>query len=125
MNKNRKALPKPDEVKEEERRFYFQLGVDISKLREERNYSQRKVADQLFISPNTVSLIEVGEARLKAFQLKKLCESLGSTPDKLLRYGCLENTEIESTESRIQAKIASLTMEEKERLLRIMDLIFL
>ena len=125
MAKDRKALPKPKEVEIEEGKFYTQLGSDISIIRLKKGYSQKDLADRLFISPGTVSTIEGGFAKIKAYELKKLCETFGITPDNLLRYGEIDKTDLKSTDYRIKAKITSMTPEEKEKLLQIMNLVFI
>lgn len=60
------------------------IGAFIRELREEKNISQYKMADELFISRSLVAKWENGKVELTSSNLKMLCEYFDVSPEELL-----------------------------------------
>ena len=52
-------------------------GAKLKKQREKRNYSQEYVAEQLHVSPSTVSRIESDASNMKLCIIEEYCKVLG------------------------------------------------
>lgn len=66
------------------------IGNNIRKLREKRNYSQEYVAHMLQVSQSTFSKIEKGQVRIDIHRLIKLANVLDVSPESLLDSKDLE-----------------------------------
>ncbi len=53
------------------------IGAKLKRQREERNYSQEYVAEQLNVSPSTVSRIESDASNMKLRIIEEYCKVLG------------------------------------------------
>jgi transcriptional regulator with XRE-family HTH domain len=60
------------------------IGNNIKRLREKRNYSQEYVAHMLQVSQSTFSKIEKGQVRIDIHRLIKLANVLDVRPENLL-----------------------------------------
>jgi transcriptional regulator with XRE-family HTH domain len=67
------------------------IGNNIRRLREKRNYSQEYVAQMLQVSQSTYSKIEMGRVRIDIDRLMKLASLLDVSPESLLDSKGLEN----------------------------------
>ena len=52
------------------------IGAKLKRKREEKNYSQEYVAEQLDVSPSTVSRVESDAGNVKLCPIKKNCKEL-------------------------------------------------
>lgn len=62
----------------------IQIGANIRKYRELCGYSREILAEKLGISPRFVANIEVGTVGISLSTLKRTCEVLGISADRLL-----------------------------------------
>lgn len=60
------------------------IGKKIRALREQQQFTQQQLADELGISKRTYSRIESGEANLNMRMIAKICEILKEDPARLL-----------------------------------------
>ena len=61
-----------------------QIGANIRKYRELNGFSREILAEKLNISPRFVANIEVGAVGISLSTLKRTCEVLGISADRLL-----------------------------------------
>lgn len=61
-----------------------QIGANIRKYRELNGFSREVLAEKLGISPRFVANIEVGAVGISLSTLKRTCEVLGISADRLL-----------------------------------------
>lgn len=61
-----------------------QIGANIRKYRELNGFSREVLAEKLSISPRFVANIEVGAVGISLSTLKRTCEVLGISADRLL-----------------------------------------
>lgn len=62
----------------------IQIGANIRKYREFNGFSRENLAEKLGISPRFVANIEVGAVGVSLSTLKRTCEVLGISADRLL-----------------------------------------
>lgn len=62
----------------------IQIGANIRKYREFTGYSREILAEKLEVSPRFVANIEVGAVGVSLSTLKRTCEVLGISADRLL-----------------------------------------
>ena len=61
-----------------------QIGANIRKYRELNGFSREVLAEKLGVSPRFVANIEVGAVGISLSTLKRTCEVLGISADRLL-----------------------------------------
>lgn len=66
-------------------KFYYVAGNRIRKLREQKNYTREKLAEEAEISSKFLYEIEVGNKGFSAGTLYKISEALESNADYILR----------------------------------------
>ncbi len=62
----------------------IQIGANIRKYREFNGYSRELLAEKLGISPRFIANIEVGVVGISLSTMKRTCEVLGISADRLL-----------------------------------------
>lgn len=74
-----------DVMQEKKRKpINIQIGANIRKYREFNGFSREILAEKLGISPRFVANIEVGAVGVSLSTLKRTCEVLGISADRLL-----------------------------------------
>lgn len=68
----------------ERKAINIQIGANIRKYRELCGYSRETLAEKLGISPRFVANIEVGAVGVSPTTIKRACEVLGISADRLL-----------------------------------------
>lgn len=68
----------------ERKAINIQIGANIRKYRELCGYSRETLAEKLGISPRFVANIEVGAVGVSPTTIKRTCEVLGISADRLL-----------------------------------------
>lgn len=70
----------------------MEIGQAIKKLRKEKGFGQKDLADKCDISVNSLSQIEIGNTFPKQDNLKKVCDALG-VPVAYLLLSTLDDEE--------------------------------
>lgn len=92
------------------------LGANIKREREYRGFSQDEVARYLGISRSAVSLIESGDRKLEALELKKLADLFKCS---MTEFTGTTYTNAESESVKLIARAtAELTPEDRDEVLR-------
>ena len=74
-----------DVMQEKKRKpINIQIGANIRKYRELNGFSREVLAEKLGVSPRFVANIEVGAVGISLSTLKRTCEVLGISADRLL-----------------------------------------
>ena len=97
----------------------MELGNRVRKYRNERHWSQEKLAEKVDVSLNTVSRIEGGQTRMSIEVFMRLVQVLGVDAELLL-FGVFPNNRDETEYARIQFMIQRLQKDEKEIVLQVM-----
>lgn len=97
----------------------MELGNRVRKYRNERHWSQEKLAEKVDVSLNTVSRIEGGQTRMSIEVFMRLVQVLGVDAELLL-FGVFPNNRDETEYARIQLMIQRLQKDEKEIVLQVM-----
>ena len=74
------------------KKIYYNAGIRIRYLREEKKYTRERLAELAEISPKFLYEIEVGCKGFSADTLYKLSEALDTNADFILHGDCRENT---------------------------------
>lgn len=94
------------------------LGNRVRKCRNERHWSQEKLAEEVNVSLNTISRIEGGQTRMSIEVFMRLVQALGVDAE-LLIFG--ETSDSDKTDyARIRFLIGQLQRGEKEIVLQTM-----
>lgn len=97
----------------------MELGNRVRKYRNERHWSQEKLAEKVDVSLNTVSRIQGGQTRMSIEIFMRLVQVLGVDAELLL-FGVFPNNRDETEYARIQLMIQRLQKDEKEIVLQMM-----
>ena len=119
MEDDRRVPQRTAEEKKEEETFYFFMGGRLKEARIKAKLHQQELADKMHFSSNKMSQIERGLSKIKAYELRMLCEATGAEPGKILEYEGKGET---PTDLRIRAKLAEMSEEDKEKLLETLEL---
>lgn len=93
---------------------YNKIGLFLTSLRKEKNLTQAKLAEMLFVSEKTVSKWENGKSIPDTTILPKLCEIFGVTLNELL---CGEKNSAEKNSEQILFNLAK-ELEQKNKLIK-------
>jgi transcriptional regulator with XRE-family HTH domain len=73
-----------DDRVDERREFYLKLGRNIRDIRKQRGWSQRKLASELNIPPNSLCNHEMGRIETTTARLQEIARILSVSPTSLL-----------------------------------------
>ena len=118
---SRKVREMTADEEEAEATFYYQLGVRMQQGRVGVRKTQSEMGYDLFMTDNTVSAIERGVSKPRAYILKLFCEATGIEPNDLLEYKKREET---ATELRIMAMLKEMSPEDKDKLLSVLEILY-
>lgn len=104
---------------------FNRIGKKIKSRRESMGITQEMVANYLDVNPSHISNIECGHAKPSLSAIFKIANFLQCSVDFFIteEYTYNTNSEESSLEDAIIKKLHHCTTEQKERLLKIMDLI--
>lgn len=76
----------------EKKQINIEIGENIKTYRERANYSREKFAELVGITPRFLADVETGFVGISITNLKKICEILGISADRLLwkKENCLK-----------------------------------
>lgn len=97
------------------------IGDRIRKLRERRDWTQKKLAEKVGINHSVFNRIESGERKVRSEELTKIAEVLDVTPSSLLGKedgNVKENTE----EDPLLTEIRNMSDKQKEKLRRVIEI---
>lgn len=69
------------EIKTIDKHFYKQLGMQLRKIRQEKELSLKDMRDKTGFSKTLIDFWELGQTRIKPDQYKILCDALGIESD--------------------------------------------
>ena len=98
-------------IKEDYKTMFETIGKNIKKQRLSRNYTQQKLADELKVSPNCISLIELGKTCPSMPLAIDICKKLN-----ISFYSIFEDTDIVYTSGlkELNEKFETLGEDDKE-----------
>ncbi len=117
----RKARVMTVEDKEAENSFYYDLGARMASGRVGSRKQQKDMAYELFTTDNSISAMERGKVKPRAYSLKLFCEATGVEPNYLLGYKGKDDSE---TELHIMAKVRGMSEKNKKKLLAVLNILF-
>ena len=92
------------------------FGLFVTELRKEKNFTQKELADQLFVSNKAVSKWERGQSLPDINLLEPLAELLGVSVAELLKGERLTGETLDSCEAKsLVRKAVQLSAEEQEK----------
>lgn len=96
---------------------YAKLGLNIKKARKSRGLTQENLAELIGCNPSHISNIENNYTKASLNALLSIANALDTSIDRLLleQY----NTQPSTLDNEIAKAITNCTVEEKERILRI------
>ena len=100
-----------------------ECGKRLPKYRENRRFTQDKLAEQTGISRETISRYETGQSNMSIIRLTKLCKVLkvsidvilGNAPDSLSDD---DSTEKQAEEDEVSTVVSGISPENKRELLK-------
>ena len=99
------------------------IGKTIKKYREEKNLTQKQIADLIHMHRSNYSRVETGERELSIEAIQKIATLFGMTIDQLVNEETIpQEISLEDVTSNEQMKlIQQLDEEDKETVFRIID----
>lgn len=85
------------------------IGLEISKLREQKGLSQIDLATDAGLNKNTVGAMERGESDFGISKLISVCEALQASPNDLLPDRLSRNDTLSSDMQKIQDRLSQMS----------------
>lgn len=103
----------------------MEIGTRIKKLRQQHDWTQEELADQVGINKRNISRYESGHVEPRKSTLRKLAEVLGISYEDLIGTAGATAAGLPDDPKLLQLVngISSLPQEKKDALLRIIDIV--
>lgn len=103
---------------------YLKIGKRIKERRREKGLKQEYVATKLNVNPSHISNIECGRAHPSLTALVQIANVLSCSVDCFIAHEYKHEEKIGQTlDDRIMGKIQFLSTEQKEKVLKILDIL--
>ena len=95
------------------------VGLQLREAREKAKITQKELAEYIKIGKNHIHQVETGKSKASVEILLGYCDRLGLTPNEILEFG------MGDISSKLVPRISSMTLSDQEKLLQVLDLIYL
>lgn len=95
------------------------VGLQLREAREKAKITQKELAEYIKIGKNHIHQVETGKSKASVEILLGYCDRLGLTPNEILEF------DMGGISPKLVSRISSMTISDQEKLLQVLDLIYL